>query len=215
MSLRITPAVVTCNDVDVPSAEIADLIAAALGDNWQQCPLYMGGDWNSIDRSIERSAAFYSIREGSPPAEVLSSSDYSEFIRQICASAAHIRARSRMTSPSTAEDLKLYAAGRRRKCIDTATAPTSKGRTWIDNNSAGAVGRTIQAIDLGITPSPLQWKLLEGFVAVSREDLIGIGTAIAAAQQQAFTVEAQLVAGIGAGSITTAQQIDAAAWPGT
>lgn len=215
MSLRITPTVTTCNDVDVPSSEISGLLVTALGEAWQDCQLYMGGDWHSTDRSIERAAALYAMREGVPPAEVLTSTAYSALIRQICTATAHIRARSRATSPTTPDDLRLYAAGRRRKCIDAASVVIPNGRTWIDNDSAGAVGRTIQAIDLSIAAAPLSWKLVEGFVQVTREDLIGIGQAIATAQQQAFGVEASLVAGIAAGTITTAAQIDAAAWPGT
>lgn len=119
MSLRITPETTTCNGVDLPSAEIAELLAMALGIAWRTCPLFMGGDWYSDDRGSERSASLYSMQPNSQPAEALASREYSALIRAICASPAFTEARMRHVAPPTNADAVVREFKRR---IDAAMA---------------------------------------------------------------------------------------------
>lgn len=60
----------------------------------------------------------------------------------------------------------------------------------------------------------MQWKLPNGsFVALSGTNIVSMATAVAAYVQGCFAIEALLVTGINAGSITTTAQIDQANWP--
>ena len=83
MSLKITATSTICNDIEIPTALIADLLVVALGANWAAHSLYMGGDWNSPERGAERAANLYAMPSSGMPIEMLGSKQYSALIRAI------------------------------------------------------------------------------------------------------------------------------------
>jgi hypothetical protein len=112
----------------------------------------------------------------------------------------------------TQSELRKYVAAKRWG-ISIAGAQISDGRIPTDDQTAARLAQTIQSIDLGILSAPIQWKLPSGFASASRDDLVSWATAIAMHIQTCFAVESQVLAGIEAGTITKASQVDAAAWP--
>ncbi len=105
--------------------------------------------------------------------------------------------------------LAAYAAARRWEAQNAGT-------TWnghavpTDKSSRADVAEAIQSIDIGILSAPVGWKLPSGFVALDRTELVALAGAMAAHVQAAFAAEAQVLADIAAGTITTTTEIDAA-----
>lgn len=128
----------------------------------------------------------------------------------------YVAERDRVAAAAAAglkDRLRMQAANKRRGLIATGQIAIGQGRSWIDDDTAAAIGRTIQAVDLGFATVPVAWKLATGFVQMSRADLLALGSAVAEAQQEAFAAEAAIDAAIDAGAITTIAQIATYSWP--
>ncbi len=117
----------------------------------------------------------------------------------------------------TASDLAAYA---NRKQWEMATGGFSIAidgtpRTFAtDSTAQGLI--TGKSVRLGQPnpPASIDWQFADvGFVMISAADFIVAATAIADFVQATFDALKPVLAAIGAGTITTIAEIDAAAWP--
>jgi hypothetical protein len=109
-------------------------------------------------------------------------------------------------------DLVAYAAQKRWEVetggIMVAGVPVATD----DRSKIMIIGARVKAdADANFTT---QWKLPSGdFLTIDAATLIAISDAVLAHVDACFAVEATVLAGIAAGTITTTANIDAAAWP--
>ncbi len=82
-----------------------------------------------------------------------------------------------------------------------------------DRDSRSIIGQERQAITLGERADPDGFKMGGVLVMVSNADFIVMSNAVRAFVRACFAVEGVLAAGINAGTITSIEEIDAAAWP--
>lgn len=115
-----------------------------------------------------------------------------------------------LKAPVPGVDLKAYIADARYNFEVGGIVSQSFGPLLTDRATQSMLARTIQSIDLGIIAAPINFKAPSGFVQLDRAALVAISTEVAAHVQTAFGKEAQLLAGVDSGSITTTTQIDAA-----
>lgn len=111
--------------------------------------------------------------------------------------------------------LVSYAADKRWRVQvgGTALPPPFTGTVQTDDATRATIAQTLQSIDLGIVSEPVVWKLPSGFVSLSRSDLVAIARLIGQHVQACFDMEADVVASIRLGAITTNAAIEAAGWP--
>ena len=114
--------------------------------------------------------------------------------------------------PPSREELATYAADRRWRAetggiaVDGLTIAT-------DRESQAMIGNAVQIA--GMAGASIKFKAGGGFVELSPEQMTGIALTVAAHVQAAFAAEAEVQELIAAGEITTTEQIDAHAWPGS
>lgn len=115
-----------------------------------------------------------------------------------------------------ATDLAAYAAERRWRaevggCLDP------EGRAIAtDRDSQAKLLAEMVAIGAGLRSDPSPWKCADGaFASLTNAQMVATIATARAHVAAAFAVERDVVAAIAAGTITTKEQIDAAAWPAT
>lgn len=82
-----------------------------------------------------------------------------------------------------------------------------------DETSQGLITGKYVRLALPNPPATISWQFPSGFVSVSQADFVKAATAIADFIQATFDALQVIEAAIAAGTITTAAEIDAAAWP--
>ena len=114
--------------------------------------------------------------------------------------------------PPSREELAAYAADRRWRAetggiaVDGLTIAT-------DRESQAMIGNAVQIA--GMAGASIKFKAGGGFVELSPEQMQGIALTVAAHVQASFAAEAEVQGLIVTGEITSTEQIDAYAWPGT
>lgn len=115
--------------------------------------------------------------------------------------------------PAPLVDLVAYTADKRWR-VEIAGCASPHGPIATDRDSQAKLLAEIVAIGAGMRVDPSIWKLGDGsFAILSNAAMLAV---IAAARQHvatAFCVEAAVLDGISAGTITTQAHVDAAAWP--
>ena len=110
----------------------------------------------------------------------------------------------------TAADLTKYAANARWR-REVGGAVWNGWPMSTDDRDQGKILAELAAIDRGERVDPDGWKFADGvFRLVSNEDFVGLALAVRAHVRACFMTEAMVLTGISAGTITTAEQIDAA-----
>ena len=112
-----------------------------------------------------------------------------------------------------APDLAAYAADKRWRVEEGGTIwngwPVATDRT-----SQQKVLAEFVAVGGGLRAENSTWKFADGFFrAVSNAAFPALAMAVRAHVEAAFATEATICAGIDGATITTVEQIDAAAWP--
>lgn len=112
MTLKITPSVTTCNGVDVPStaADVAAVLAAALGADWADVPQYLGSDVfaQGIDLNAPRTADLCAVAADGTLAHKLNAADYTSLIRAIVFTETWVTANQLKQSPLVPQAVALW-----------------------------------------------------------------------------------------------------------
>lgn len=110
-------------------------------------------------------------------------------------------------------DLAAYAAAKR-YAVEIGGCSWSGHFVQTDRDSQAKLIAEFVAIGAGLRADPSAWKFANGFAFVSNADM---GAVILAARTHiaaCFAKEAEVLAAIQDGTMTTTAQIDAAPWPG-
>lgn len=108
-------------------------------------------------------------------------------------------------------NLKAYAA-RKRFEIETGGLLVGGIDVATDRESQALINGAYAAMQLD--PGRLiKWKGINGFVEVDAAAMTAIAEAVASHVQACFAAEAEIVAAISAGTISSKAEIDAAGWP--
>jgi len=116
----------------------------------------------------------------------------------------------------TIDDLREAAASKRRELVNGSATINVGERsisTWIDAESRGSATALVLASSLspGLTAP---WKASDGnFYTLTAAEIVALALGMMAYVQACFAAEADVLAAINAGAITTLDEIDAAPWP--
>lgn len=119
--------------------------------------------------------------------------------------------------PPTVDELKAYAAAKRRDLANGSTSvDVGGGRiipVWTDPESRGSILGLVVAA--GMDPNlTAEWKGADGvFYALDASEITALALGMMAYVQACFTTEAAVLAEIIAETITEFAEIDAADWP--
>lgn len=109
--------------------------------------------------------------------------------------------------------LKAYAAEKRWK-IESGGCPWNGFVIATDRESQAKLIAEFVAVTASIRPDPSPWKMADGsFVDLTNAQMTTAAVAARAHIATAFAIEKTLCVGIDNSTITSAAQIDAAAWP--
>lgn len=114
--------------------------------------------------------------------------------------------------PVTLADL-LAALADQRWQVETGGCPWNGHVIQTDRDSQAKLIAEFVAIGADLRADPSPWKFAGGFAIVSNADMLSAIATARAHVQAAFAKEAELAAGIAAGTVTTLEAIAAAAWP--
>lgn len=112
-----------------------------------------------------------------------------------------------------AVDLASYLADRRWQA-EVAGTVWNGWPVATDQTSQQKVLAEFVAVGGGLRTDGAVWKFADGeFRAVSNADFASLAMAVRNHIESCFALEASLLSGISAGTVTTTSEIDAAAWP--
>lgn len=108
-------------------------------------------------------------------------------------------------------NLQAYAA-RKRYEVETGGITLNGVNVATDRESQALVNGAYAAVQRD-PQRVIQWKGINGFVALNSTAMTAIADAVAAHVQACFAVEAEVVAAIGGSTIMSKAAVDAARWP--
>lgn len=112
----------------------------------------------------------------------------------------------------TPAKLRAYTAAKR-YAVEVGGTKWNGYSVQTDRDSQSKLISEFVAMQAGLRSDPSIWKFGNGFASVSNADMAQVIIQARTHVLTAFGIEGQLQAGIAAGTITTTEQIDAAAWP--
>lgn len=104
-------------------------------------------------------------------------------------------------------DLAAYAAQRRWE-VETGGVEVAGNTVATDRESQALINGAFNLVNA--MPQPIQFKAAGGFVTLAPEDVVGIAIAVGQHVQACFAKEAEVLAGIDDGSISSVADVDAA-----
>lgn len=104
-------------------------------------------------------------------------------------------------------------AGRKRRQAEEGGTTVEGGRFETDRTTQQMLTSAVLAAQVVGGPTVFQWKTADGFVSLTADQVRAIALAVSQHVQACFAAEAELVAAIGAGIVTTEDAVHAFAWP--